>query len=197
MPNRELISTIASKWWVDMIQNPKFDNGVDSFANILAKNSVKDISAHQLEKFQILVKHLIWRKLNENIITGTEYVLGCDYGPCRELEDIAEQCNIPTTNFPWKTNMWVSDNHIFVSTGYRGPREYLYADINFYKDKVSSVDKAISLLDTRSDDWFELYSKEEYLSDYNKERDTYLSKIKELEDDNQYYYIKEEYRNVQ
>lgn len=44
--------------------------------------------------------------------------LGVDYGPDRELADAARAAGIDLARFPWKTMMWVREDHVTAALGY-------------------------------------------------------------------------------
>ena len=114
----ERVSEVASNWWADVIQHPKFDGGSDSaemvMAQIMANNLTRPLAPIEVDLFKDVLKQLIK--------TGVEHMahvsINCDYAPCDILSYAAEQSGIPLQNFPWKTHMWITDGRISVQYGY-------------------------------------------------------------------------------
>lgn len=109
----------AVAWWVTTIQEPKFDAGADSpqmqAAQLLAERLAVRIEKSDLETF----KTQLTTMLGDLSMPAD---LRCDYNPCTLLVDATKGTDIPTSNFPWKTNMQIRDDGtVSVSYGYRAP----------------------------------------------------------------------------
>lgn len=59
------------------------------------------------------------------------------------LSKSAEYAGISTRNFPWKTGMWVSENHILVIYGYGARPVYLYSNKTYWQSKIDSLKEDI------------------------------------------------------
>ena len=134
MKTIEEVARIAAERWADRVASPKFDNGDPSFTGFitkaLAEKLVKPVSNESRTK---LISHLVGTIVVylSNTDSRVNMILGVDYGPDRCLAEAAHYAGIPTTNFPIKTTMWVSKNHIAVRYGYGAVIEYLYANSNY------------------------------------------------------------------
>lgn len=142
----ERIAQEASNWWTDTISTPRFDNGADSvegmYASALAMLNVKGISATQLSAFrEELYNHILGRI--QNLDDGMSIIIGCDYGPCSELNEIAKHCDIPTSNFPWKTTMWIYNDACLVRYGYGAGIDYIWDSESYWERKLVDNRKSI------------------------------------------------------
>ena len=70
-------------------------------------------------------------------------ILAADYNPCRTLRISAEVAGISSSNFPWKTTMWISKNHVAVRYGYRAPKEILYANKQYYRELIADTEDCL------------------------------------------------------
>lgn len=185
MTNVEKIAKLASEWWTNQIKNPIFDNGDDSgnglFAAGLASLAVKKISDKQADNFKEDLYDLIIKKLNEqsSYKDGLEYFyeyrsyieLSTDYSPSTTLKQIAERNNISLNNFPWKTTMWISRNHLQVRGGYSAQNEMLFATKRYYNNRIKQYKREILEIKQEDDNkWNEIhsFSKQDILEDYKK-----------------------------
>lgn len=158
------IAVIAATWWADKVTSPKFDNGDNSiegfFAKSYAAKAVQPVDQVQRDKLIEHLVHSITTRLDiqstEVLLPGQEpippmdMVLGVDYGPDRELLGAALYSGIPSMNFPIKTVMWISKNHVAVKYGYSAGIEVLYANSVYYKKMLVNTEKAI--IQYRKDD---------------------------------------------
>ncbi|MBU3183218.1 hypothetical protein [Clostridium psychrophilum] len=113
------ISKIAANWWANVIINPEFDNGDDSktgaVENRNQKMEIKEVSDNTKVKFFEHLSKAIESKL---ILKSQAINIRVDYSPDKMLVESAEYAELPISNFPIKTTMWISTNHIAVSYGY-------------------------------------------------------------------------------
>lgn len=126
MKREDAIKT-AAKWWTDKLrQRAPHDNGDNSpanqFAMMLADMLTTPMSEDQLNRFQEALEKEIAADLERHGWSS----LGCDYGPCIELANAADQAGINTSNFPYKTHMHIrqhgKDNYtVQVADGYGKP----------------------------------------------------------------------------
>ncbi len=112
---------IATNWWADKISgNVRHDNGAlneapSAMACLFADMCAKPIMEEQKEMF----KKTLEEKIIEQLSSRGRIDLYCDYGPDLYLREAAEKANIPTTNFPFKTGMYIERNgDIRVKEGY-------------------------------------------------------------------------------
>lgn len=162
---------IAAKWWWNVIQKPKHDNGDNSFTGFLtmkmADSLVEEITL-TYEEFKDCLKRKCLGFIEKfSYIRDIDF--HCDYGPCGILSEVAEELNIPEFNFPFKTSMWVKENSVVVSYGYRAKHQILYATKEYWEEKINSTKESIK---NYENNYFEWLTEEE-----NAER------IKELEND--------------
>lgn len=120
----------AAELWKSMLEQPKFDNGDNSFqggmAAAMATMIPTNTTTELLDAFA--------EKLVERIMTPSErdpeYFdsanLCVDYGPCPALAESAEAVGLKC-QFPWKTNMWVHANDLSLRHGYGAETVYHYA----------------------------------------------------------------------
>ena len=149
MTDREMkmrVAQEASNWWSDIITSPKFDIGADNaeamFAEAIASISVKPISGNSIKCFREELYNNIMARI-ENISEGMSIIYDVDYAPDRNLREIAEHCNIPESNFPLKTTMWVYKDAVVVRYGYRANLEYIYDSVSFWQRKLTDAEEAI------------------------------------------------------
>lgn len=137
------ISNIAAKWWADAICDPKMDNGVydmgNIIANYLAKQLVQDIPSYKKESFKDSLSNIIYNQLNYK----ERMMLSVDYNPCMTLYNVATVCDIPETNFPIKTVMWIDNNSVRLRYGYGADMETLYANKQYYLDQIKNYEDCI------------------------------------------------------
>ncbi|MBU3181986.1 hypothetical protein [Clostridium psychrophilum] len=138
------ISNIAATWWSNVVINPKFDNGDDYKTEFLGNMNqylgVKEITDEIKFKFLEHLSETIESKLKLKPHTINIEV---DYSPDKILWKSAEYAQLPLSNFPIKTTMWVSLNHVAVSYGYSSNIEYLYTNKKYWNKKINSVKKSI------------------------------------------------------
>jgi len=114
---------LAAEWWGDQVCAPEFktlsaeerkrpDSQPIAMAEMLATTLVKPIDTCQRQRFvdeltKILQKNRksVWR-------------LAVDYGPDMKLSEAARLADVPFTNFPWKTSMYLLCGKVEVSAGY-------------------------------------------------------------------------------
>lgn len=137
------IAEIAANWWADQLVRPTYDNGDRSttggFGMLLAMANTKEVTPEAKQKFVDSLTSEITKCLE----SGKDPYLHVDYGPTPMLGEAAEQAEISTMNFPWKTSMWMDKEHVSVSLGYRAPREYLYASPEHWQKQIKSLEEAI------------------------------------------------------
>ena len=138
------ISKIAATWWANVIINPEFDNGDDSktgaVENRNKKMGVKEVSNKTKVKFFEHLSKAIESKL---ILKSKAINIRVDYSPDKILVESAEYAELPISNFPIKTTMWISTNHIAVSYGYTAKTKYLYANKKFWYKEIDSLNESI------------------------------------------------------
>lgn len=151
------IADMAAAWWGEAIQEPKFDNGPPSdglacvLGPMMANTLVEDVPDPTKVKFVIRLAEVIREKIQHQV--GAYSVISTDYGPDMTLGEIAEEFGIPATNFPWKTVMWISRNHVSVSYGYGAPEKVLYANKEHWRDKIKSTEESIAYYKNNNCEW--------------------------------------------
>lgn len=115
----------AVKWWVNTIQNPKFDNGdrseVGGLATLLALCCTKELSKEQVETFKNELTDIL---LTEDLVH--RFGIGADYQPDQFLAKALDSANISYNNVPWKTHMYFGDGKVLVKYGYSSPLVQIY-----------------------------------------------------------------------
>lgn len=122
---------VAAKWWGDKLRNVglgSFNNGDDSpiggmvmvMATALAIDEKP--SGSNIDIFEKRLSEAI----KENMERTTYMQLTCDYNPCSMLYDIANELNISTSCFPWKTTMEIIQDRVRVSCGYGAKFKTIY-----------------------------------------------------------------------
>ena len=137
----EEIATLAANWWAYALMNPKFDNGDTSFRGLacqtMARKMTKEVSEYGKAKFvEYLAKEIV-NKLEQ----GKCQVLHVDYGPDMVLSAAAVSAGVSTSNFPWKTTMWISKNQVHVMSGYTGALVALYANKTHYRQQIRECNR--------------------------------------------------------
>jgi len=142
------ISKIAATWWADVVIHPKFDNGDNSdtglLGNMLQTMGVKDVTNETRTKF---IEHLSLAIESKLIESSFTMCIGVDYHPDRILRESAEYAELSKSNFPIKTNMWISAYHVAVSYGYRAETEYLYTNKKYWSKEIASLNECIKEYD--------------------------------------------------
>jgi len=146
-PNERIVAR-AADLWVAMLARPKYDNlGANSLesreskdangmasilATLIPKNNTPDVLQRFGEELRkILMAPLDWEYKNSHSGQVTKHStlfdsLHTDYGPDIPLVTAAERAGLKM-EFPWKTGMFLSENHLSVSHGYGAPYVYHYA----------------------------------------------------------------------
>ena len=176
MDNIEKIANIASSWWSNVVIDPKFDNRDTSNSSFLVtalqKQLTEEVDDTKKAKFENLLKANIFENVQNLTNDYSTCILGCDYGPCKPLYDIGNECGINANNFPWKTTMWISKHHVAVSYGYGASIDILYADKQYYEIKLQRCKDDIEYIKKQPDEYFQYCSKEDHIkeceSDINK-----------------------------
>lgn len=168
---KQQIVDIAASWWTNVITNAKMDCGAtgrdDLFTEALGYMLKKPSSQNELDKFKkVLANYLnsefdrVFKENENNCI-----ILDCDYSPCKVLRDIAEQCNISTNNFPWKTTMWIGKNYCEVKYGYSSPIEYLFTCKEYWQDRIKLDKESILQYESEPESNFTIFSKQSLIEE--------------------------------
>lgn len=112
----------AVNWWANVVVNPKFDNGDDSFTGkmteMLMTRNVKKLSDHQVAVFRNFLTHVVSGFDKDDLLT-------CDYHPCEQLSLACTASLVPETNIPIKTSMYFRRGGVQVVYGYAAKIEEL------------------------------------------------------------------------
>lgn len=109
---------LTAKWWRTRLECIHHDNGDNSkpcavagiMADMLAM--LNKPTKEQLDNFEKILTDLLINNDSKRIS------LECDYDPCKLLSDAADQSNIDSSVFPWKTNTITTEDKVLVSNGY-------------------------------------------------------------------------------
>lgn len=134
VPNPIIVDRAVSLW-IDALRKPKFDNGDPSPSGLLASGLAKMIPSNATEELltafgrQLRIKMMDgydW-KWTDGTIHRHDPVnyLSVDYRPDPSLAQAAEEVGLKT-EFPWKTNMSLSENYVAFAIGYGAEPEYHY-----------------------------------------------------------------------
>ena len=168
---KEQILEAASSWWTEVIKNAKLDagdNGRDGvIAIVLGKMLQQPISYEKAEMFKKRLKEHLDVEFDKCLINnGMRYIiLDCDYGPDRNLYEIAQQCDISENNFPWKTTMWIGKNYCQARYGYRNPIEVLFESKEHLSEVLNDDIKALEYYEQQPDDYFVIGTREEIMKE--------------------------------
>ena len=117
---KDAAAEIAASWWADKVVRPTFDAGADSpammMAEVMATIGAAKIEESAKDKFKNILKQKILNEFNR-----TNYQIGihCDYHPEGILDEAITEADIPSSNVPWKTSMWIDpDGTVSVKYGY-------------------------------------------------------------------------------
>ncbi len=110
----------AAKWWTDKISNPGFgsfnmgdDSQIGAVAMILGLNLTTPDKDEAIDKFKSLLEEYIEEQIKEK----GSCCIDTDYHPEYALSQIISKAGVSSSNFPWKTNMTVTENSVEVSCG--------------------------------------------------------------------------------
>ncbi len=130
------IAEAAAVWWVEAIQNPKFDNGSPEqggspIASILAMLTHKPQDSSAVLAFKTNLAKRIESELASGRHSMYGLSIGVDYHPDEILAEAANAAEMSGTEmsvFPWKTHMRIDTKTgtINVSHGYRAPMRQIY-----------------------------------------------------------------------
>lgn len=133
--NARTAGDAAAMWWVNVLQNPKLDNGdtseIGAMTALLGMMSQRPQPIDGLEAFAVILSE----KLNEQLKEPDGYVsrygisLGVDYDPDLTLRECAERAGLRLGmgSWPWKTHMWVKPDEVTVSYGYRAEPQVIWS----------------------------------------------------------------------
>lgn len=122
----------AANWWADRVCAPVFDGLSDEerkdpssksyeHSEMLASLLVVDVKESTRDKFIDALKNIL-----SDDDFGPRGGLHVDYHPDGNLAKAAKTAGIPGTNFPWKTNMWFTDDgRVKAGCGYGSAIEYI------------------------------------------------------------------------
>lgn len=122
----------AVNWWKQAIESPRYDNGDDSptggMVTMLAMMAEKPKSSDSVEAFGAALAEIL--KADERV---AQQGLHVDYNPEGALYDAAQKAGMKLARdvgFPWKTNMWFTDDGgVKVSAGYGASQKYILEPI--------------------------------------------------------------------
>lgn len=128
VPN-PLIIDRAADLWVEMLKKPRYDNGDRSFAGTvtqaLAEMGAKNNTDETLARFKTELVRILsgphkWRSQEYPGRPSQEFEevfqhLDVDYNPNIPLADAAAAAGL-NMQFPWKTGMWLENDHLFVTS---------------------------------------------------------------------------------
>lgn len=139
----DLILERAAELWVRALIAPKFDNGANNTASLMAGVLTDQMAAKivadadypaALERFRVALVADLKRQRDhagepdpgrEGSVIYLTQSLGTDYGPDRTLAAAAEIAGLPTTVFPWKSLVsFYGGESVCAEFGYRGAPAY-------------------------------------------------------------------------
>jgi len=136
-PNERIVDR-AVALWKDMLGYPKYDNGdrtgPSGLACIMASMLPKNNTSEVLDRFGEELKKLLMEKAeyesksyNDKPFTyeGPFDDMHVDYGPSFPLQRAAFLSGLEM-EFPYKTNMWLTESYLTLSAGYAAPHVYHY-----------------------------------------------------------------------
>lgn len=117
---------VAVNWWAEILMNKgsNHDNGnifQSNFANRVASRH-NPLTEEQIESFKIALT----KRLEEMSKFDSHIIIGVDYGPDLILRESTKEAGFEFgLRFPIKTVMWIKQNSVEVSRGYRAQPEKL------------------------------------------------------------------------
>jgi len=115
----------AALWWAEAIGAPTFRTVTDDYpadeqevaafgASLAGAAAARHpVSAEAAARFVDALAQII-NERSHHYMGG----LHTDYGPDSALAGAADEAGVHYTRFPYKTNMWIKDDHVCVSAGY-------------------------------------------------------------------------------
>lgn len=125
---KEGVAEAAANWWVEVLKNPKFDNGANDSANALASMLAtmtaldSNLDDNALSSFRIA----LIERIKEHFPNQWDLSFGVDYHPDLLLSECITVAGLDDSRFPWKTLMRVSHDAVVVSYGYAAPSVYVF-----------------------------------------------------------------------
>ena len=115
----------AAEWWADAIGAPTFritdeNSGPDERADAAFGSTMASILAARHPVSDETGRRFI-DALEAIVAEGSHYSgagLHTDYGPDGALAAAADAAGVDYSRFPYKTNMWIKGDHVYVSAGY-------------------------------------------------------------------------------
>ena len=122
-----LLADAAVEWWVKKISGEEpHDNGSNDFTSFAACR-MADMGRKKITEKQLFVfKEVLRGEIEVSKRKCDCLILGCDYGPDKNLGFAAEQAGINFLNFPFKTWMAIKDDKIEVHEGYAAPEKVIF-----------------------------------------------------------------------
>lgn len=122
-----LLADAAVEWWAKKISGEEpHDNGSVDFASFMGCR-MADMRRKKITEKQLFVfKEVLRGEIEVNKRKCDCLILGCDYGPDKNLDFAAEQAGINVLNFPFKTWMAIKDEKIEVHEGYAAPEKVIF-----------------------------------------------------------------------
>jgi hypothetical protein len=128
----ETAAQAAAKWWRGALEAPRYDNGSDDEAGLIASMSATIAtpkrSSESLDLFETELANAVADLLEEQGDWGVG--LGVDYNPDHNLAEAASRAGITSmrdVGWPWKTNMLVKSDEVEVSAGYGAPWKTIWS----------------------------------------------------------------------
>ena len=177
------IGEIAASWWVSVLEKPKFDNGDTGVSGALgmtmASMLMKPVEKQSLEVFAEKMARMVEIRLAENPRRFDFYV---DYAPDGNLRGLAEVAGIPIDNFPIKTSMVMSENHVDVRYGYSADVQILYANKKYWQNQIESAKSAIVRYQDKSEfSRMDDEARKESIAFYKSKVDEYTANMENAE----------------
>jgi hypothetical protein len=114
----------AVAWWAQRLGSPIKDNG-DGLPSILAMATLPfSNDAGKIEGFAAALTDALRAKVAA--IDLDWLILDCDYGPDETLGNAARDAGLPSSQFPWKTTMWIRPGEVKVRNGYGRETQTIY-----------------------------------------------------------------------
>lgn len=136
---RRGLAASAAAWWSDrlraqrppeLIRDAGYRPSEGSvYVDLLARTTPCEVEEQAVDRFEAILCTLISKRAEEDYTdsNGRWYGmhLSVDYGPDNTLSDAIVAAGLKRAPLPYKTTMWISEDGIKVSMGYRAPREWI------------------------------------------------------------------------
>jgi hypothetical protein len=96
---------VAAKWWADRLRD-------------VSRKSVLPADKKITEEKITVFENQLAVEIEKKMVITPYFSITTDFCPCNFLADIAKECDIDVSSFPWKTIMNINKGKVSVNYGY-------------------------------------------------------------------------------